>query len=32
MSDSVSRSIRDAHATAMGRRDAFRAKFGGGDL
>jgi len=31
-SQTLGRSIRDAHATAMGRRDAFRAKFGGGDL
>jgi hypothetical protein len=31
-SDTLGRSIRQAHATAMGQRDAFRARFGGGDL
>jgi hypothetical protein len=30
--DTLGRSIRQAHATAMGQRDAFRARFGGGDL
>jgi hypothetical protein len=31
-SDTLGRSIRHAHATAMGRRDEFRSRFGGGDL
>jgi hypothetical protein len=30
--DSLHRSIRQAHATAMARRDEVRARFGGGDL
>ncbi len=31
-SDTLGRSIRQVHATAIGRRDAFRAEFGGSDL
>jgi hypothetical protein len=31
-SDTLGRSIRQVHATAMGQREAFRARFGGGDL
>ena len=30
--DTLGRSIRQAHATAMARRDDFRSRFGGGDL
>ena len=30
--DTLGRSIRQAHATALGRRDEFRSRFGGGDL
>jgi hypothetical protein len=30
--DSLGRSMRAAHAIAVGRRDDFRARFGGGDL
>lgn len=31
-SDTLGRSIRQAHRTAMAQRDAFRARFGGSDL
>ena len=30
--DTLGRSIRQTHATAQGRREEFRARFGGGDL
>ena len=30
--DTLERSIRQVHATAMGRREEFRSRFGGGDL
>jgi hypothetical protein len=30
--DTLNRSIRQVHATAMGRREDFRGRFGGGDL